>query len=423
MLLNRKKAPAIHTITELNLPVWNTQTIENGTVFHTYQAGKQPVIKLNIVFKGSRWVEPQPLVSRATINMLREGTVQRTAAEIAEYLDTYAGTLRLSDGIETVTLTLFCLKKHLDKLLPLIMEMLLTPSFPDNELKTYTDNVRQELKIDLDKNDLVAYRKTTEMMFGEVHPYGYNSKDEMYATLTRDSLVAFHANNIVGSNCEATASGDIDAETAILIKNHLAQLPKGTAAVYQKTKAVSAPIADVIILKERSLQAALCVARRLFSRQHPDFPAMQVLNCVFGGYFGSRLMSNIREEKGYTYGIYSSISCMSDDGFLMISTEVGKELAEATRTEIWREIEDLQTNLIPDDELEMVRNYMMGQLLQQLDGAFATSEVIREYTLNNLDEAHFDRMIAAIQHTTPEQLRALAQRYFVKEAFYQVQVG
>jgi zinc protease len=422
--LDRKKMPAVNAITQIDLPKYDISALRNGSPLYIYNAGTQPVIKIDIIFKGGRWLETKPATAAATIKMMREGTTTRTSAEIADTIDRYAGTLYALDSLESVGFTLYCLQKHLEPLLELTADILQNPIFPDRELQTYIANARQELVIELDKIDTVAYRVATEAVFGSAHPYGYNTSDAMYADLKSEDLAAYFQKNINAEQCTVIASGKIDDSAKALIQQYLGNI-KNSGAAQSITYSAPQPSETMEFLqpKKKQMQTAICLIRPLFNRKNPDYAELTILNVLFGGFFGSRLMANIREDKGYTYGIYSAMGKFLFDGYWAISAEVGKKVTQATLKEIHFEMERLRTELVSDAELAMVRNYMMGQYLQQLDGVFSTSGVIRELALNGLELDFYTQLMHAVQNITPQRLQDLANQYLKPSDFKTVLIG
>ena len=168
------------------------------------------------------------------------------------------------------------------------------------------------------------------------------------------------------------------------------------------------------------MQGSIRMARPFPNRHHADFPKMQVLNNVFGGFFGSRLMDNIREDKGYTYGIHSYLMNHLKTSGLVISTEAGREVCEAAVAEIYKEMKALCDDLIPDDELQLTRNYLIGSVLSDLDGPFQLASRWKNYILNGLGAEHFYSNMDVIRKVTPEELRDVAQRYMQPDDFYEL---
>jgi len=159
------------------------------------------------------------------------------------------------------------------------------------------------------------------------------------------------------------------------------------------------------------------------NRSHPDFPAVQVLNTVLGGYFGSRLMNNIREDKGYTYGIGSGIAAYKQAAALFIATEVGTDVCKAATIEIEKEINLLKTDLVPAEELSLVRNYMLGSLLGSLENVFSHADKFKNLYFSGLDYEYYDRYTDVVKSITAGELLKLANEYLDFDRFYKVIVG
>jgi predicted Zn-dependent peptidase len=355
--------------------------------------------------------------------LLREGTRTRTAAEIAEHVDFYGGSLSVPTNLDTTNVILFSLKKYIHELIPVFAEVLQEPVFPESELETFRRTSLQELQVDLEKVEVQAYRKVTELIFGEHHPYGYNSVAEDYAALTRDDVVQHFNTWYTPGNCVLFASGRIDASVVQLLNQYFGKnTVQGATPVYLPPETIAKP-RKIHVPQPDSLQSAIKVGRRLFSRSHPDFNGMFVLNTILGGYFGSRLMTNIREKKGYTYNIYSTADAMLHDGCLYIATEVNKEKSAATLRAILAEMKKLREEPVSDDEMDMVRNYLLGMLLNGLDGPMNISDVVRSLVVEGLPWESYEALVHTIRHITPQELQKLAQRYLQPEDFWIVTVG
>ena len=172
----------------------------------------------------------------------------------------------------------------------------------------------------------------------------------------------------------------------------------------------------------KGVQGAIRIARAFPNRHHPDFMKVQVLNNIFGGFFGSRLMSNIREDKGYTYGIHSYLQNHIQQSAWMISTEAGRDVCQATIDEVYKEMKRLREELVEQDELELVRNFMLGSILGDLDGPFHLISRWKNYVLNNLDGNFFYQNIETIKTIQAAELQELAKKYFTETDFYELTV-
>ena len=420
---DRTSPPPIRDINQLRLPDIQVHQLDNGIPLYEIQMGTQDVIKLEIVFQAGRPYERKQLAARATSSLLREGTRSFSAAQIAEQLDFYGCSLSFPFNLDTCNVILYSLNKHFDKLMPILEEILATPTFPEAELNAFIKRNQQRLEVDLAKNDIVSYRKFTEFIFGETHPYGYNSNSETYAALKRDDLLEHFSRLFNSSNCVAFISGRSSPEIIAMANERLSRaIPAGKAAEPVLQECPATPQA-VKIQRPETVQTAIRIGRRLFNRQHDDYMGMYVLNTILGGYFGSRLMDNIREEKGYTYNIYSSLDPMQFDGYFYVGTEVGNEFVKDTLRQTYLEMDRLQQEPVDEEELAMVRNYLMGNFLTMLDGPFNVSEVIRTQAVEGLPLSYFESMAEAVRNITAGELQRLAQRYLRREDMWEVVVG
>jgi predicted Zn-dependent peptidase len=419
----KPRQPKIFEVREIPLPPVEVSYLDNGIPVYTVNTGKLDAIRLEIIFTVGRPHELKTTVARATSALLKEGSLYKSSAQIAEHFDFYGGSLSTPFSLDYSSLIMYSLTKHIDKLLPVFAELIHYPAFSEKELSTYVENNINDLKVELSKNDVLSYRKLTESIFGARHPYGYNSSAKALKGLTRADLqqhfeTYFHAGNAV-----VMASGNIPADLLTQINNYLGNLRKGERAAGFKSKKATGKPKQIFISRKDSHQTAIAMGRRLFTRAHEDYAGMFVLNTILGGYFGSRLMDNIREEKGYTYNIYSSVEHLMFDGFFYVSTEVGNEFSEKVITEIEREMEKLQQEEIGKAEMKMVRNYILGNLLNMADGPFNIADLYKTYIVENIDISEFKRFVQAIMDVQPAQLRELARKYLCKEDMWQVVAG
>jgi len=171
------------------------------------------------------------------------------------------------------------------------------------------------------------------------------------------------------------------------------------------------------------LQSAIRIGAPSINKRHEDYQGLKVLNVILGGYFGSRLMKNIREEKGYTYGINSSVVSLNLTGLISISTEVSNKFTRCAIDEIYKEIRRLQSEPVDKEELSVVRNYMLGELVRMFDGPFASAESFRSAWEYGLDNSYYKRFADRIQSIEPDELKALAQKYYNTDDLYEVTAG
>ncbi len=422
-MLDRTQSPVVHNIEKLALPSIPIITLDNGIPVYVVNMGTQEVLKVELIFNAGRPFEHKQLAARATASMLKEGTKNYDSAAIAEKFDFYGSSISTPFHIDTSNVLLHSLNKHFDQVVPIMAEMLASPNFPQKELDTFIQVNQQNLQIDLTKNDTLAYRSVTELIFGRDHPYGYNSYPETYGALERADLIRHYQSCYTTGNCQIVVSGKVTDEVLTTLNRYLSGAIQTGNKLNAQPKAQPSSERKVRIENEETVQMAIRVGRQLFNRHHEDYVGWYMLNTILGGYFGSRLMENIREEKGYTYNIYSALDTMNFDGCFYIGTEVSNELAQKTLDEIYNEMELLQEEIVEEDEMEMVRNYVMGGFLNMLDGPFNVSDVVKTVISEDLPLSYFEKLVQEVQEVTAEDLQALAQKYLNPNDYWEVVAG
>ncbi len=421
-MINRSLAPKINKVTSVDFIMPERHTLSNSIPVWEIRTDKQDVIKLDLFFKAGRPYEHKKMVARACTRLLREGTASYSSKEIAEILDFHGASLASPVDLDNSNVVLYCLSKHFEKLLPLFTEIVTSPIFPEEELEQFIKTNKQALKVNENKVDVKAYRTITEKIFGIDHPYGYNSSVEGLEALSVEDLKLHFNKTHTGQNAELILSGNTSDDTIALLEKHLGQIPKGEKSSIPFDFSTIEPT-QVQVKMPDVLQSAIRIGMKTFKRSHPDYNGLYVLNTILGGYFGSRLMMNIREEKGYTYNIFSSLDTMVNDGYFYVGTEVGKAHEQDTLKEIYLEMDRLKNDLLGKDELEMVKNYLMGNLLTMFDGPLNVSEAFKSMRVHNMPFETLNELIYTIQHITPEEIKELSNKYLNRENFWEVVIG
>lgn len=422
-MLNRRKMPAIRPVGDIKLSEPREWRLRNGLAAYSVDAGTQAAVRIELIFFAGRPYEHKRLISRAAVDMLRDGCEGFDATALSDHFDYYGATLSFPTSLDTVNVVLTCLNKHLAHVLPVFAAMMAEPIFPEKELSLFCKQNQQLLKEDLSQSDVVAYREITACIFGANHPYGYNSVPEDYANLQRSDLLLHHRQYVQAGNGLVLLAGRVTPEVEALVDQYLGQLPSGEAVTQPSFPACPEQVSKVFINKPDSWQTSLRIGKRMFNRHHPDAAGFSILDTLVGGYFGSRLMTNIREDKGFTYNIESSFDPMHYDGCWYIECEVGNDSAEETLSEIYRELDVLRRKLVPAAELNMLKNYLLGSYLSMIDGPFNTVELLRSILSDQLPYESFPELVEKTRSITSRELRELAIRYFEPESFWQVIVG
>lgn len=425
-MLDRKIIPTIEEAVHFDLQLKNCDrfALDNKVPVYAMNAGAQDVVMVEWVFDAGNWYDKQPMVAATTNFLIKNGTTSKTAYQINDFFEFHGAYLNRSCYNETASITLHCLSKHLETLLPVVREIIETSIFPEEELAIYIQNQKQRLSVNLQKCDFIANRLIDEYLFGINHPYGTYSNAEDYDALTTDAIKAFYKQYYLYGSCKIFIAGKMPTGYESMLNKAFGTMPlhADTPVVVEHPIVTAAQKKVEIINDENGVQGAIRMARPFPNRHHPDFQKAHVLNTLFGGFFGSRLMSNIREDKGYTYGIHSYFQNHVHASAWMISTEAGRDVCAATITEVLKEMELLRNELVDMEELNLVRNYMIGSLLGDLDGPFQLIGRWKNYVLNGLDENYFYKSIETIKSVTPQELQRLANTYLQPDDFYELVV-
>lgn len=423
MTIDRKTAPDFKTVDTINLIKPEHKALENGCHIYYFNSGDQELVRIEWIFENMKFDPAKPLLNMAVNTMLTDGTSQLSASEIADRIDFYGAFLQVDYGFDHSQVTLYTLNKHLRSTLPVVKDILTDSIFPEKELQTFCNNQQQKLQVSLQKNDVVARRTFNKAIYGN-SIYGYGPELADYQNLHRDDLLKHFKQMYQPANCTMIVAGKIEPDAINLLSEafgaNWTNTSKGEIGKPEPTAS-----AEKFFFQEKpdALQSAIRMGLPLFNRAHPDFPALQVLNTVLGGYFGSRLMANIREDKGYTYGIGSGVSSLKTTGALFLATEVGADVCKDAVSEIEKEINLLKTDLIPDEELSLVRNYMLGSLLGSLENVMSHADKFKNLHFSDLDYDYYDKYINVVKTVTAEELKVLANKYLNFDQFYKVIVG
>ncbi|MDX2173340.1 MAG: pitrilysin family protein [Bacteroidota bacterium] len=425
-MLNRTVAPAFKTISKIDVAKANHYQLKNGIDIYSINAGSQELTKLEFVFKAGMYYQTGALIASTTNSLLECGTKSFTANQISDGVDFFGSFLEFSVGQDYATITLFSLNKYLSQSLKFVEEVLKYPTFPQDEFQIHIANKKQKHQINSQKVSVLARRKFSELIFGEKHPYGIDVSDNDFDRINLNEIISFFNTHYNFANCTIIASGHLPNNLNDTLGQFFGDANWGNTQqkiVNQLIPFNTTKETKHFIFREDAIQSAIRIGRPLFNKTHADYFKFQMLNTILGGYFGSRLMANIREEKGYTYGIGSGLSSMVNGGNFFISTEVGADVCQPALDEIYKEIKQLREDLVSEQELETVRNYILGQFLRSVDGPFALGDKFKSIWEFGLDYDYFTNYFNAVKTVTPQEIRDLANKYLQEKDLIECVVG
>ena len=307
-----------------------------------------------------------------TTAMLLEGTAGKSSQEIAHIMDYYGATISVRAQADVCSIVLSSLAKYMHPMLELFIELLLAPSFPQKSLNLLKDIKAQSIQMADQKPSRVAYKYFCEALFTRAHPYGgYLTLQDVRSIKVEDVQLYYETLWLMPS--VAFVSGQVSEEALQCVAQALEQLRLGSGACSEQKLCGNAP-KKIEAEGGNHMQSAIAIGKQLLCKNEVDFLPMVVVNELLGGYFGSRLMRNIREDKGYTYGIHSKIVALQQAGYWVITTEVAQEVTQSALQEIYKEITLLQQELVSEKELQQVQNYLLGRFIATINDPFAVMQ-------------------------------------------------
>ncbi|MFP4664992.1 MAG: M16 family metallopeptidase [Bacteroidales bacterium] len=414
--------PRIHEITTFrNLPV-HTYKLDNGMEIHGFYNDTIKAMKLDFIFESGQALQSKAFLSAFTNAMLREGKQNGKSQSFEETLDYYGIFLQQKIGRKWSVFSFYLPVMYLENLLPVAYDMLFDPDFTEDSLTFLREKTRQRLRQNLKRTDYnaAAYLKT--LIWGKNNPLGFYPEESALDDITLEDIERFYLENYITS-CRIGISGYFPKDIKSQLNKHFGQV----AVQYKSVENISNPRPDKPenhhIAMDDKTQTSLKWGKKIIGPGHPDYFGFKLVDTIFGGFFGSRLMRNIREDKAYTYGIYSNIKPSQYGCTHTISTDVGHEYLEDTIRQIEHEADVLKSDLVTEEELRLVQNYMSGELLSTFDGAFKHASIYRYLMEMNLDFGYYADFIRQIHEITPSEIRDIAAKHLDTKAMHKVTAG
>lgn len=423
-LLDRTKTPDTGKQIKLQLEEPKLIVLDNGLQLYLIKDTSIEFARLDFVFSAGTSFQKKNLVAESTLQLLTEGTISMKSKDIADKFDYYGSIIDTNLTKDTAAISVYSLTKHIPEILPLVFDIIQNPTFADFELSNYLNRNMNQFKTNYEKIKFKASLRFNELVFGNDTAYGRTKQLSDFQNVVRDDIVDFHNINYNLQHSYIVASGDINDRTIELINKYL-----GGVAIQSLDREMAENLQFTVtnyenyVEEKDSMQSAIRIGQQIISKTHPDYDSLVVLNTVLGGYFGSRLMSNIREDKGLTYGINSYMINYLHGGYWCIATEVVAQNTNLAIDEIIREISKLKNEPIPHKELEIVKNYIYGSYLRRFNGPISLTDRFRASKDLNIDYLHYNKSLLTMMNQSPEQLLETANKYLDYNKMIKLVVG
>lgn len=414
--------PQIHSTAKPQVPHYTRLEAPNGTPLYVLHNSNQGVVRVSFVFRAGTSYQSVPFSASAVVNTLTEGTEQLSGREIAERLDFVGSYYDANIDRDWAVVTFCSLSKFSPETMDIAEQVVLHPTFPEREISVYCHKRKEQLDVQRSKPDQLSRELFGQAIFGQTHPYGITSPSEEYDHLTPAILREFYESHYTAEGCFAVLCGDISSADTERVLAILGGLRRGGTALVREIPAPD-PVEYAKWHFEGAVQSSIKVGVPLFPRSNPDFIPMQVVATAMGGYFGSRLMQNLRERNGLTYGAYAAMINLDRSGYFVMSAEVAGEATDRAIAEIMAEVERITTKPLHPKELSVVKKIIFGDVMRIFDGPFGVADVSIENIQNGTDNSYTENFLAQVESLTPKMLRDVAARNIDKNELTVTIVG
>ncbi len=397
----------------------------NGNSLYLFPSDALELVKLDITVEGGSCHQHKMCLAQAANQLFGEATKEHEAAWVAEFMDFRGITLERMADICTGNVSFYFLRKYAEELLPLVREMFEQPCVTQQLFEAHKAKRRLQLSQNFQKTAYVARNIFYEQLYGPDHVLGTYARPEDVETLTQEDEAAFICEHYRLGQAHIVLSGSIDEDLLSLCDKYLV----GDNPQKQEPRFVCPRVSEyaahnVYHPMPNKVQSSIRVGRVLpYAFDDMEYARFMVLNTVLGGYFGSRLMGNLREDKGYTYGIYSQTQIYRGNIVFYIAADVSGEATEKAVEEVLKEMERLRNEPVEAEELQRVVHYMEGDFIRSIDGVFERSERYRQMVATDVTEKFTENYHEALQTITPEQLTGIAKLILDPETLTIVTAG
>lgn len=411
-MLDRSQQPEIRDFRNLRLDFPQHIILPNGVKMYIVDSGDQDVSRIELIYRGGQFEQKMPLQAGAMVSMLVHGGGKYNSNDISEILDYYGSWYGCSHNDHYTQLLMHLPNEHIEKVLPVFRAITMEPSFPEREFALLKSQMKSAYRTAWERVKYIASVKSNTLLFGNGHPLAHEICEDDVESLSVDDLKLFYQQFYRPENCTIVISGKRSERIIESVARVYGDIPvSGKQAEFKSYALNRSKSRFEIFNKPGALQSAVEMNLPAIKRDHTDYIKLRILVTVLGGYFGSRLMSNIREDKGYTYGINAALIGRKDCSYINISSECDTAYTKPLISEVENEINRLMEIPIDEAELATVKNYMLSDLAKTLDSPFSIASVVSSSMFYGTPEDYFNRQVEELEKITSEELEKIAKRY------------
>ena len=413
MTPDRSTPPPISDFGNLEIPVPRSITLPNGIVIHVINAGTVPVNNIFITWNRGEADVDSPAALNLMVSCLTEGTSGRSGAEIADIFESNGSWIKFGTSLHQSYVTAYSLNSNVREIVPVLIDIISDPVFDNDIFEIKKNKYITDKKIKLEKVIYQASLGIIDLNYGKNHPFAIEESPEEIARITRNKIAGLHRDIIATYPPVIYLSGLIDNQLLDFITESFSKLqfkqPSSPYKVVQRQSAAPGSVVRKSMPDKKQSGIKMVIPTIPFD--HPDYIPLQVAVTALGGYFGSRLVTNIREDKGYTYGITARLLSLKEGCSVSITCECDNRYVDAVIDETKKELKRLADKPIDEDELKTVISYLKSSLASCLDNAFSLKEYFQGQFSLGKDASEFYLTQEILKKITPADIQSLARKY------------
>lgn len=416
-MIDRTKQPDISSFNKVELNFPTPVTLSNGIPVWIVGDGDDEVNRLEIYVGGGCVQEPAPLLAYLTGMLTLEGNKNMSAEQIAEALD-YYGAVKSAQPFDHCTLvSLSSLNNNFSSTAQILCDSITSPAFSSQECMLYQQRIASNVSTARERVEYMANEEMKRLYYGKSHPMASELTPEGLLSITTEDYKKFHEQYYNTDNVRIVFSGKVTDKEMGILDSTIGKWTKAGRKVDEAEEPAFQPSEKMlsIVDKKDALQSAIAITIRAIPRRHPDYFKLRLLIMAFGGYFGSRLNMNIREDKGYTYGIHGYLAGRSNDSFISVMSCCATQHTWALIKEVKNEMARLREQLMSADELRTVKQHMLSELMKTLDTPFTIAHYVGDSFTCGIYPEYFNEQVGEILACTPEDVMEMANKYLIDD--------
>lgn len=417
-ILDRTKAPIVKPIGSFNMPTINEERVHSTSLF-SYKADDTPLLRIDIVFDFGTIDSKKPGVLSFYNAITKDETIQLNHTELNEKIAFYGAAVEVGSTQHKTTFTLYSLTKYANRLIPILFDIINSPSLSTERIELLKEKMVQSQLVQEEKTSFWNSYNFSKAFYKEGHTYAFVRTTEDLKTITKEDLSEIK-DDLLDRKAKLFISGSYDNEILTTLKEQASRLSQQKEGNQDRNSALKNEHFEIIKDKEDSVQSSLKAGFSTINRAHDDYESLFITNMILGGYFGSRLMQNIREEKGYTYGIHSQYTNSLLGSHITIGADVIKKHNEDVIFEIKKEISELQQTPISQLELNSAREYLKGQIINSIGTSFQVMDKFSFLHYEELPVNYYSTLFTKIDTLTVDDILSAAQNHLKKDISYSI---